>query len=151
MPKYKNKTQFTRPMQVNGKRIALRAGEIIFSERELDIEIYDFLEKVDDKVAASTAIKEITPQKIKVAKPEDVLKVKEQITAIENTIKSTPEEIVALKEQVTTALKRLEIMKGAIETVSKENEDLKKLVKELQTDVYENGAIVIEGLDETQK
>ena len=156
MPKYKNKSEFTRPVNINGKRIALKPRDIIFSERELDVSIYDFLEKVDDKIQATTKVIELGPQKLKVATPNDIRNVHAKIDSIQNSLKSTPEEVTVikkeqekLKESLDIILKRLEVMKSAVEQVSSENESLKGIVHDLETEVYENGAIIIQGLDDT--
>jgi chromosome segregation ATPase len=144
-------------MVVNGKRIAVKPDAVIFSERELDIAIFNFLQKVDDSATASP-VKELVKQRINVAKPEEVQQVKQQVSEViqkMETLKESPEQIVALKKELASLrediMKKLDKIKQAVETLSDEKEELENVVHELEHEVYENGAIVIEGLDETHK
>jgi methyl-accepting chemotaxis protein len=167
MPKYRNKTEFTRPVSISGKRLALKPNDVVSSDRELDLTIYDFLEMVDDSQKLSS-IKELGPQKLSFVKPEEVQKVQTQVDALKNT----PEDIKKVASDIETVLKRMEKIKTALETVNKDNQDLKKIVedvsnqnvefkktvdtlvhiiKELETEVYDNGLFVIEDINETEK
>lgn len=157
MPKYKNNTEFIRPLQVNGKRIALKPNEVVFSERELDLAIFSFLEKVDDKVQVSQ-VKELKPQKISMVDPKEVQSVKQKVTSLEEKLNATPEQLQEMRDKIETILKRLELMKNAVATVSqqqdeiaKSQEELKSVVHNIEEEVYEKGAIIIEGLEEPTK
>lgn len=167
MPKYRNKTEFTRPVTLTGKRLALKPNDICFSDRDLDLSIYDFLELVDDSQKLSVS-KEISPQKLSFAKPEEVQKVQTQIDALKNA----PEDIKKVTNDVETILKRMEKIKIALETINNDNQGLKKtveqvsnenvelkktvdtlknIIKELEEEVYDKGLFVIEDLNETEK
>lgn len=167
MPKYRNKTEFTRPVSLTGKRLALKPNDICFSDRDLDLSIYDFLELVDDAQKLSVS-KEIGPQKLSFVKPEEVQKVQTQVDALKNT----PDDIKKVSTDVETILKRMEKIKIALETINNDNQDLKKtvgqvsnenvelkktvdtlknIIKELEEEVYDKGLFVIEDLNETEK
>lgn len=158
MPKYRNKSEFIRPLTIGGKRIAVKPNEVLFSERDLDLSIYNYLEKVETNEQPSNKVIELGPQKIKIVSPEEIKQVNKKLIDIENEIKHTPEDIEnikkdqeTLKETLNLALKRLEVMKNAVEKVSNENNTLKEIVHDLEKEVYENGAIIIEGLEDTNK
>lgn len=157
MPKYKNITQFTRPVVINGKRLALKPGEIVFSDRELDASIYTFLGPVDNDAKVSQ-VKELRSSQQKVANHQTVQAVQKQIVEVKQTVdaiakagpektKSLEEKLAKVEEQNALILKRLEAMKGAVEIVHKNQEEMTGIVHDLEHEVYENGAIVIEGLD----
>lgn len=152
MPKYRNKTEFTRPVNVTGRRLAIKPNDVISSDIDLDLSIYDFLEKVDDSQKTSS-VKQLG-QKIEVVKPEEIKKVQTQVDALKD-----------IPEDMKTVLKRMEIIKNALETLNKENANMKALVesvatenktltttvgslktviKDLEKEVYDNGLIVIE-------
>lgn len=160
MPKFRNIKSFARPMTVNGKRIIVKPNDVIFSERDLDLKIYDFLQKVDDKVEA-TQIKEIPLKQISVPKVEEVKQIKTSLETVKKevqTLQTSSKDISDLNEKINTILKRMEILKTAIESVaisSQEALDLSKetasAVHDLETEVYENGGIVITGLDDEEK
>lgn len=157
MPKYRNNTEFIRPLQINGKRVAVKPGEVVFSERELDLAIFSFLEKVDDKVAVSS-VKELKQHKINVVDPKEIQSVKEKVSSLETKVNATPDEIQSLRSDIDKIMKRLEIMKEAVTTVStqqesivKSHDELKDVVHTLEEEVYEKGAIIIEGLEETKE
>ena len=164
MPKYKNITTFTRPLTVNGKRLIIKPNEILFSDRDLDVTIYDFLEKVDDKTATSQ-IKEIPSKQIVVPKSQELTKLQTKLEEMKkevNTLQPIPKDITELNDKVNTILKRLEVMKEAVtqvdsiaqtanglaqealDSVNKTNQ----AVTDLATEVYENGSVIITGLDD---
>jgi hypothetical protein len=157
MPKYKNITTFTRPITISGKRLIIKPNEILFSERDLDINIYNFLEKVDDKIEASK-IKELPSKKITLPKPQEITKLKTDIADVEkdvSVLKTVPKSIEDLNAQIQVAFKRLESMKNAVEEVNKIAEEAlttakqtDQAVKDLSIEVYENGGIIITDADE---
>lgn len=153
MPKYRNKSQFVRPLIVNGKRSAVPPSTVFYSERELDLEIYNYLELVDEKTPVAKVLKELGPKKISTVKPEEVSKVKTQVTEMQKTIDTLKNAsgytIEQLKSNDETILKRLEIMKNAITEIGKTQNEILTIVHELEKEVYENGFVVIE--DEEQK
>lgn len=154
MPKYKNTSQFSKVVNISGKRLLIKPEEIVFFDREIDVNIYDYLEKVDDKAQASVA-KEILPKKISAARPEDIKKVQDQLTKVEKDIAAVKEEtnkgveenLKQVQETLKTVLNRLDVMKKAVEEVVGYQEEMSQVVQELQQEVYENGAIVIQGLE----
>jgi hypothetical protein len=48
MPKYRNKEQFFQTVVVAGKRTHIQPGQVFYSDRNLDLNIYTFLEVVAD-------------------------------------------------------------------------------------------------------
>ena len=96
MAKYKNIKQFSKPISLAGKRYVLKPNEIISSDRELDLSIYDFLEKVDDKSPVSP-VKEIIKQTISVPSVNTVKTLQNRLEDVKKdvlTLQSTPKDII---------------------------------------------------------
>lgn len=157
MAKYKNIKQFSKPISLAGKRYVLKPNEIISSDRDLDLSIYDFLEKVDDKSPVSP-VKEIIKQTISVPSANTVKALQSNLEDVKKditTLQSTPKDITDLNAKIDTILKRLDIMKEAVTQTNGLAQDAISLaeetasaVKTLEQEVYENGGIVITGLDD---
>ncbi len=75
MAKYRNIKQFSKPVTIAGKRYVLKPNETVFSERELDLNIYEFLVKVEDSAKLST-VKELVKQKIEIPSAQDIKNLK---------------------------------------------------------------------------
>lgn len=151
--KYKNISNFSRTLTIGGKRILLNSNDIIQSERELDLNIYDFLQKVDDK-ATTSPIKEISSTKTIIPDINDIKNIKSSLDEVKNKINESDE----IKTQLNLILKRLDSMKNAVETVNKIAEealclskDTSLAVKDLQKEVYEHGGFIITGLDDEKE
>lgn len=167
MAKYKNIKQFSKPISLAGKRYVLKPNEVIFSDRELDLSIYDFLEKVDDKATVSP-VKEIVKQTISVPSANTVKNLQNKLEDVKKdvlTLQSTPKEVSeafakidTLQKTIDTVLKRLEVMKSAVEETNvlaqdaiTLSEETASAVKTLEQEVYENGGIIITGADEEEQ
>lgn len=205
MPKYKNVNEFIQPVAISGKRYIVRPGEVIFSERELDTNIYTFLAKVDDTAPVSQITAAPQRKVVGAAKSDDVNalgqkleELRQQVNAcakaidLENVVKhddlnkklaavtqnileQTPhveeaeihamaerieqlkkmyealdtneemkaaiDKITNLNETMETVLRRLEVMKKAVETIN-------QALHNLEVEVYEHGGVVIVDAEE---
>jgi hypothetical protein len=133
MPKYKNTKIFAQPLVVHGKRVIIRPGEVIQSSKELDLSYAPFLEKVSDDTPlqrnppTGTPVKKINPavEKVKteLATAKGQLEEHKKLTqeTIEDHKKTT-------EEKLDTILRRLEIMKTAIETTTQALQNLEEVV-----------------------
>jgi hypothetical protein len=110
MAKYKNIKQFLKPISLAGKRYVLKPNEIIFSDRELDLSIYDFLER-------SSTPKPTTEQLVKPDDPQlDSIAYNDDEEAVEQeplTVQAEP----AHNEFVTIDCWDYDTFKGSNETL----------------------------------
>jgi hypothetical protein len=130
MPKYKNIKEFVQPAMLNGKRVFIKPGQVIEFHKELDLSFTPFLEKVSDD-AAVTHIPD-KAVKTKKDKPSD-----EEIQQLVKNNSSLETKINKLLEDQQVILKRLEILKGSVETVN-------QALRNVEEIVYNDQPIVIE-------
>ena len=109
MPKYRNTEKFIQSIRINGVRVLVRSNQVIFSEKELDLTLYKFLEKVDDAVR-TTAV----PQKPTVVKP--VAANVEEVGALRKTIEEMKS---SFNKELTSFAKKEEVAKDLQETKEK--------------------------------
>jgi len=146
MPHYKNKEDFVQPITLSGKRYIVKPGEIIFSDRELDLKIYSFLEKTaENKTANLIALKSNKQEKNK-----DIENLK---SVFNNSIKDIHEKIEKLvsREQligaVNTVLKETpQIEQEELETMASEISTLKETLESLS-----NNSIILQLKDDIDK
>lgn len=135
MPKYRNDGDFFQTLTIGGKRTHIKPGDVFFSDRELDLKIYDALVRVpDDTVAVAPIIKKqaVAPVNMESNKKlEDELNsLKKSIanlmtqSAVDEKIKKAKEEILEKTPQVEAA--EIDGMVGKV----KELEDLCKILKD---------------------
>lgn len=91
MYNYINITKNTQVVVSKGQRIPVKPGDTISLDRELDLKIYDFLQKVED------------------------IKTVSQPSSVNSDLEKR---VAELEKNLTICLKRLEILKNAIQTIS---------------------------------
>lgn len=160
MPKYKNTKTFSQPIVITGKRYIIKPGEVFTNPAELNLTIYSFLEKVADNTPISK-VQEVTLKSV--AKQSDVTQLKNTVEEVKIQLKSaqsSSKDIETLSQKVDAVLKRLDIMKDAVEKTNVYIDDVAKMAKEtseavhvLEKEVYENGtfAIIDDELDKETK
>ncbi len=172
MPKYRNKEQFFQTVVVAGKRTHIQPGQVFYSDRNLDLNIYTFLEVVADTtpivqpVVAKKPVSQPTIDSNKkleneLAALKTTIASLASIVSVEELIKKSKEEILSqtpivepteieqmvnkvtkLSQDMDTVLRRQEVLKNAIETVS-------KALKAVEEEVYLNNNVVV--VDEEEK
>lgn len=135
MPKYKNKENFVQPITQNGRRSAIRPGETFFSERELDLSVYPFLEKVDDSAKVSKPATISRPN----VKSDEIKTLETQVKLLSdqvNQLTESTKNISQVEEQLSTVVKRMEVLKKAIDT-------LNTALTNVENEVFFNNNVVV--------
>lgn len=108
MPKYRNVKSFIQLVRKEGQRILIKPGEVYESDKELDLTIYTFLQKVADNEAVT-----VQPPKPIVKKPtpatlDEVSSLRKTVDDLQNSLKSFPLhkdlEVFATKDDVAKSL-----------------------------------------------
>jgi vacuolar-type H+-ATPase subunit I/STV1 len=172
MPYYRNKAEFMQPVTIDGKRFVIKPGMVVRVDRELDTEIYSFLEKAEETVHAVEPIP-ISKRKVEVPSVKNVQNIQAKIKELEEelakrikrneatqlinaAIKETPQVEPAEIEQMASEMHELkeDLQKIAdddtvvklvqdVATIMKRLEILKKVLQNLESVIYsESDAIV---------
>lgn len=160
MPYYENTEDFIQPITIGGKRFIVKPNMVIYTDRELDLEIYSFLKKTDkrnttdpipleakkkkNKIIAASAksVEELKSDLEKSVSEFDELKTNfkekmDQLNTLHDELKSVAEKVnvTVTREQVTKILNK--VME---ETPQIEPEELERMaveVKELKEKLEE--------------
>lgn len=169
MPYYKNTQDFIQPITISGKRYIVKPNQIIHSERELDTNIYTFLEETDDVNATDPTplIDRRKPKERKVvasAKSVEELKhefdksvdeinsLKTELKEKVNEVNSLHEELKNINEKVNVTVTREQMVKMINEVLREtpkiEPEELESMAQEVRElknnleNISENSKIV---------
>jgi TATA-box binding protein (TBP) (component of TFIID and TFIIIB) len=82
MPKYRNTQAFVQPVVIAGKRYLVKPGEVLFSERELDLQIYTFLQLAEDTAPISQVTQASSKQLTGLAKADDIIGLRLKVEAL---------------------------------------------------------------------
>jgi hypothetical protein len=82
MPKYKNCQAFVQPVVIAGKRFLVKPGEVIFSDRELDLSIYTFLQLADETAPVSQVAQAASKSISGVARTDDIVELRQKVEAL---------------------------------------------------------------------
>lgn len=134
MPNYKNNSKFPKPFSLNGQRVLLQPNQTFTSNKPIDISIYDFLTE-DESTNGNQVV--IPIKQNVVASIDDFNKLKSEVETVKNNLQND--------EKV---LKRLDILKEAVQNIDKRILDIENTVRQLVEDVYNNGHFIVTELDE---
>jgi len=154
MPKYRNNQAFIQPVVIAGKRYIVKSGEVISSERELDLSIYTFLTLAEDTATISPITHAPQREIPNVAKNNDLIELRKKVDTVFSLLSSlvkhddiknvvTHEELNKKltivtqsileqtpqieQEEFNIIVDRVEQLKKLYETIN-ENEEIKALV-----------------------
>jgi len=106
MPYYKNKTVYRQPITLGGKRFVINPEDIVHVDRELDLNIYTFLEKTAETKNAKKPTPLRRRRKINAASKDTVDSLQKELISLKKELEQrlletdSEEQINALKEQV---------------------------------------------------
>jgi hypothetical protein len=123
MPKYQNTQKFIQPLKFGGTRILVKPGEIISIAKELDLNLYPFLTKVEDSVKETKKV-------------EDIIKNQQKPQQVVPLSKDEHEKVRSEQEKINEDIyKKIKILKDAIET-------LNVALSNLENEVYGNDVVI---------
>lgn len=144
--KYRNKSQFYKRLTINGKRVNIQPGGIIESDREMDLEIHDFLEKAEAGAEATVRPRE-EKKKVEVASADQYDKLEQAILKLHSKI-ITAEEVKKMVDEIlasTPAIEKEELeklaqdLKGLKDSLTENpNAQLAQKITELETELKQN-------------
>jgi hypothetical protein len=82
MPKYRNTQAFVQPVVISGRRLLVKPGEVLFSDRELDLQIYTFLQLAEDTAPISQIAQASSKQLTGLAKTDDIIGLRLKVDAL---------------------------------------------------------------------
>jgi len=152
--KYKNISKFYKHITISGKRVNLPPNGVIESDRELELEIYDFLEIVDNNVKV-TVIPREDKKKVEIVGPDQykkleqaIIKLYEQIpTLVKQTLEETP---TIEKEEMETLAIELKKLKESLSENPNANlaEKINSLEKYLRDTIDKRQHVLKDAIDD---
>ena len=133
MAKYKNIKEFVQPVNIEGKRLYIRPGQIFQTVKPLDLSYFPFLELVPDETKLSAGIV-AAPEKPKVVSDESVKELRTEIERLHkmvadmaiNNESDAAEEI--LEKRLAEIERRQTILKDAVETINEAMRNMEQVV-----------------------
>jgi outer membrane murein-binding lipoprotein Lpp len=149
MAKYKNIKEFVQPVNIEGKRLFIRPGQIFQTSKVLDLSYFPFLELVADDVQLTAGIT-AAPEKPKMVSDDSVKSLRAEVDRLtkmmsEMAVNNESDEAEkAVNERLDTIERRMGVLKTAVETVN-------AAVSNLEQEVYFNNNFVVVVDDEEKK
>lgn len=149
MAKYKNIKEFVQPVNIEGKRLFIRPGQIFQTSKILDLSYYPFLELVADDTQLTAGIV-AAPEKPKMISDDSVKELRSEVERLSkmltemavNTESDAAEK--ALNDRLDLIERRMNVLKTAIDTVN-------AAVSNIEQEVYFNNNFVVMVEDEEKK
>ena len=121
MPYYKNSTDFIQPVTIDGKRYVVKPWTTIYSNRELNTDIYSFLEEIGETDDATELTPLKTRNKVKVPSNDAFNELKRELESVKRMLgeKASRQDMVGIVNETlkdTPKIEEAEI-KNAINTI----------------------------------
>lgn len=126
---YRNNTDFMQPVTIDGKRYVIKSGTIVRVNRELDLDIYSFLEKTDSTPHATELIPLKTKKRIPGATKEAVQDINARVELMQKEMSQLPKRNDILNLLNETLAKTPEIEQAELNQMV---EDVQRLKQELE-------------------
>lgn len=124
--KYKNTSKFYKQLVLNGRRVNIPPNGIISSERELDLSVYTYLSKTDDKEEPTVSYVD-ERKKSENVNSEQYEKLEKALLILNEKSLSERKIRDIIKEELTSSPK---IEEAELENLAKELKEIKQRLKE---------------------
>jgi hypothetical protein len=136
MPNYKNISKLYKVININGVRTPIPPNGVFYSDKEIDLKIFDFFQITNDKTNVKESVKKLPV-------------VKDDVDNLINNIKSmiiTKDEIKQIIEQdyQKTVMEKLSLVEKRQGIIKNAIDEINKSLLALEDYVYNNEQYVIE-------